>query len=156
MDTTKYDQKMEELRNEEIKKSAGRPKGPEKVVYKRRIPPELAAYYDRAAEAHKVDPEIIFKIDQMIDKALKEKFGLPGRHEMTVAVDPLPVAPVSPHGDVLALLNDVERLEREKRELEEKVQRVARLTDNEKLILWIRKYEALVAKVKAKYPDEGF
>lgn len=62
------------------------------------------------------------------------------------------ITPVKPSGDILTLLNDIERLEGEKKALEEKVQKVARLTDSEKLILFIRKYDQL----KAQYDEIKF
>lgn len=109
----------------------GRPKGPDKVLFRARVLPETA----------KILHGIVYD-------------GAP--YNVAEKVVPEPPAPIQPSGDIKALLEDIESLTRKVAGLEEKIQRVARLTDNEKLLLWIKKYDTLVAKVKAKYPDESF
>lgn len=55
-----------------------------------------------------------------------------------------------------ALMADNDKLSKEILAQEAKIQRVARLTDNEKLSLFIRKYDSIKAEVMRRYPDESW
>lgn len=138
MDTSNYDTKMAELRaaaqNGQLTKDAvdkivrvGRPKGPDKVVFKRNVEPQMVA-----------------QLDALIKGDSKPK-------EAYVIGDEVKVS--SPESNVLkdqikALLEDIESKDQIIKSLEEKIQKVARLTNDEKLILWIRKYDGLAAAFK--------
>lgn len=133
MDTTNYDTKMAELRavasNGQLTKEAidkvvrvGRPKGPDKVVFKRNVEPQLVAQLDALING---------------DPKAKEEYVEARAREDTHKV------PNDLKDQIKALLDDNEKLSAIIQGLETKVQRVARLTDNEKLILWIRKYDEL-------------
>jgi hypothetical protein len=137
MDTTNYDTKMAELRaaasqgaltREVVDKitKVGRPKGPEKVVYKRNV-----------------EPAMVKELDEIIKGAAdpaKRTFTAPPA-EVVVEARDLQINELK--GQVKALLEDNDRLSKEVATVEHRLSRVARLTDNEKLILWIRKYDEL-------------
>lgn len=139
MDTTKYDTKMEELRaaaqGGKLDKATvedvlsgravprvGRPKGPDKVVYKRNVDPALVTQLDAIVKGISKPPEA-YEIKDPVEDSSSESKELKSQ--------------------IKALLEDVERLTALTVNQESKIQRIARLTDNEKLILWIRKYEDL-------------
>lgn len=138
MDTSNYDAKMAELRaaasNGQLTKDAvdkivrvGRPKGPDKVVFKRNVEPAMVAQLDALIKGQ---------------SEAKEAYM-----EAKASEDPSKV-PNAVKDQIKALLEDIESKEQIIKSLEEKVQKVARLTDNEKLILWIRKYDQLEAAFK--------
>ncbi len=138
MDTTNYDRKMAELRdaaqNGQLTKDmvdkvirVGRPKGPDKVVFKRNV-----------------DPALVASLDALIKGDSKPKEAYEIRDEVKVSSPELNVS----KDQIKALLEDVESKEQIIKSLEEKIQRIARLTDSEKLILWIRKYDELAAAFK--------
>ncbi len=52
------------------------------------------------------------------------------------------------NANVMALLEDVDRLEKEKALLEEKIQKVARMSESELVQAWVHKYDKLVASMK--------
>ena len=140
MDTTNYDAKVAELRaaasqrqlaKESVDKiiRAGRPKGPEKVVYKRNVSPDMVKRMDEflkrstsddpepATPVHHGDPSGVILSGQSALDELKKQLAM--------------------------VLEDNDRLSKEVATIEHRLSRVARLTDNEKLILWIRKYDDL-------------
>ncbi len=128
MDTTKFDNKMAELRAEEIAKAssskpAGRPKGPEKVMFRKRV-----------------TKEELKKLEDAFDKVVPASIGADPTGGPSLAtqneVNEL-------KAQIKALLEDNDRLSKEVATVEHRLSRVARLTDNEKLILWIRKYDEL-------------
>ncbi len=135
MDTKAFDDKIAKLRQEGVKgvefpnlSKVGRPKGPDKVVFKRNVIPELVPLLDQIAksdsvkELQKASPEARIIIDRS--------------HQSAVLEEEL-------KDQIKALLEDNDRLSKELATVEHRLQRVARLTDNEKLILWIRKYDDL-------------
>lgn len=137
MDTSNYDQKMAELRaaasNGQLTKEVvdkitrvGRPKGPDKVVFKRNVPAEMVAQLDA-----------IIKGGANADSKPKEAYiiGEVGK-ESSGELNEV-------KGQLKMVLEDNEKLSKEIEMLEEKIQKVARLTDNEKLALFIRKYDDL-------------
>ncbi len=137
MDTTNYDTKMAELRaaasqgtltKETVDRitKVGRPKGPDKVVYKRNVGPEMVKRLDEFLKrSTSDDPEPV-------------KSGIRPYHE------PMPDEEKDElKRQIKALLEDNDRLTKEVATIEHRLSRVARLTDNEKLILWIRKYDDL-------------
>ena len=139
MDTSNYDTRMAELRaaaqNGQLTKEVvdkivrpGRPKGPEKVVYKRNVEPSMVPTLDAIVKGGQIGdskPKEAYKIGEE-DKEPSEEIK----------------------AQIKALLEDVEAKEQTIKNQEEKIQRIARLTDNEKLILWIRKYDQLEAAFK--------
>lgn len=138
MDTTNYDTKMEELRaaakNGQLTKDAvdkvvrvGRPKGPDKVVFKRNVEPALVSQLDALIKG---------------DPKAKEEYLEARAGEATHKV------PNDVKDQIKALLEDIESKDQIIKSLEEKIQKIARLTNDEKLILWIRKYDGLAAAFK--------
>lgn len=133
MDTTNYDTKMAELRaaasNGQLTKEAidkvvrvGRPKGPDKVVFKRNVEPQLVAQLDALIKGDS-KPKEAYEIKDVSKEGSNEVEDL--KRQLN------------------ALLEDNEKLTTLVANQEAKIQKVARLTDNEKLILWIRKYDEL-------------
>lgn len=131
MDTTKFDAKMAELRAEEIAKTkpVGRPKGPEKVVYKRRVPDGLVEKLDDVLRSSGLAAPV---------------YRVPSEDGSEVKVSEAERVEVEDLKRQLKIvLDDNERLTNDLTATEARLQRVARLTDSEKLILWIRKYDEL-------------
>lgn len=128
MDTTKFDTKMEQLRQEELAKTSasrpvGRPKGPEKVLYRKRVTKEelkkMEEAFDKVVPASVVADHAPKVVEELVNETNELK------------------------SQIKALLEDNDKLVNEAKALEGRLQRVARLTDSEKLILWIRKYDEL-------------
>ena len=55
---------------------------------------------------------------------------------------------------VPALLDDIDRLDKRVKDLEERLQKVARMTDDEKCAIWIRKYDDLAASLQKNEFDQ--
>ncbi len=100
----------------------GRPKGPDKVVFKRNVEPQLVAQLDALIKGDS-KPKEAYEIRDEVKVSSTEVEGFKSQ--------------------IKALLEDNDRLAKELATVEHRLQRVARLTDNEKLILWIRKYDEL-------------
>lgn len=146
MDTSKFDTKMAELRAEEIAKAnpVGRPKGPEKVVFKRRVAPEKVKQLDEMLS------------DQINDMPYKGQIKAVVAVQAPKVVEDLVNEKEELKSQIKLLLEDNERMTNELAAVEGRLQRVARLTDSEKLILWIRKYDALKAEYDKKVGSGEF
>lgn len=162
MDTSNYDTKMAELRaaaqtgsitkdkvDEILQRNdrlvrVGRPKGPEKVVYKRNVEPAVAKQLDEWLAYNQLHK------GRDGDSKPKEAYiiGKEGK-ETPNEVEEL-------KKQLMALLEDNEKLTTLVSNQEAKIQRVARLTDNEKLILWIRKYDELKKVYDARFGGSEF
>jgi hypothetical protein len=111
-------------------KKVGRPKGPAKVLWRKRVTKEVAAL-----------------LNEVSNQAVRDVY------ENTVT--PVEVR-LRPDSQILALLDDVERLEREKAELLGKLDRLSRMSESELVQGWIRKYDALRASmVKGEFDQSN-
>lgn len=145
--------------------SSKRPKGPEKLVFKRSV----------TEEQFKRLEEILLMDTSSFDKKMEEyrkiaKTGAPFPYEAPKAPDSKPKEAyiIGDEGketpneveelkkQLMALLEDNEKLTTLVSNQEAKIQRVARLTDNEKLILWIRKYDELKKVYDVRFGGSEF
>lgn len=125
MDTTKFDQKMEELRMAAKNGQLTKP------------------------EVDKVLKEGLAKPSEKGDSKPKEAFVLADEgKDSPKEINELKAALEERGCQIRALLEDIESKDQIVKNQEEKIQKIARLTDNEKLILWIRKYDQLEAAFK--------
>jgi hypothetical protein len=114
-------------------KRGPKPSGNARKVFYRRVDPAIVNLLDEVIRSGgKVLVNYVVPLDKACEKA---------------------VEPEKANGDVKMLLDDIERLEREKTALGERLDRVSRMGDDEKLAIWIRKYDQLLASIRARYPD---
>lgn len=142
MDTAKYDQEMEKLRNVERKKTAGRPKGPDKVVFKKRV----------TREQFKQLAEFVDAVGQLKDASpikSSDPLGFPSAGLPANALQSL----LEERGrQIQALLDDVEKLTKERDELLLKRENWTRATESQKVAFWVQKHDQL----KLKYEELKF
>lgn len=137
----------------ENKKKLGRPKGPEKVYFRRYVTPAMASmlksfvdgdahavapkpfYPDIGVSVLKADCKDLPKMDPNPPKSLDEMVE---RTEVSLST--------SVH--IKALMDDVERLENEKKALEQRLIKCSEATDDQKARWWMMKYRELEAKMK--------
>ncbi len=168
MDTTNYDTKMAELRAaasngqltkesiEEIagrtarvkvviepgqraRSNVGRPKGPDKVVYKRNVEPAMVKQLD----------DILGRAESAITKPVEHD---PILHLVNCNKE----SENELKGQIKALLEDVAKLTKERDELLVKRENWVRATESDKVRFWINRHDQLKASlVKGEYDQSS-
>ncbi len=140
MDTTKYDNEMARLRQVELDKAAsskpvGRPKGPEKVMFRKRIEPSMVT---------KVEEFIKGGANGLPKPVATPKLSIPS-YENNKETEEL-------KGQIKAVLEDVGKLTKERDELLVKRENWIRSSESQQVRFWINKYDQLKASlVKGEY-----
>jgi hypothetical protein len=136
MDTSSFDNKMAELRAEETRKAAGRPKGPETAQFRLQV---KAAHLEGIKNWFKVK----YGYDQPDEYWERAAGVVPEADKPQTHADGAKGEVEDLKAQMKLLLDDNDRLSKEVATLEHRLSRVARLTEDEKLRLWIRKYDEL-------------